>query len=63
MQAISFIPLNYVFIMPLSVQLIYFLSSFFVALFGKNKKMGFWGYFFFSVLFSPVMGALVIVVT
>jgi len=61
--AANLIPLNYIFIMPLALQLIYLLSCFFVALFGRDKKMGFWGYFFFSIIFSPVMGALVVIVT
>ncbi|MBU0485492.1 MAG: hypothetical protein KKB30_13385 [Proteobacteria bacterium] len=35
---------------------IYVAASLFIALFGIDRKFGFWGYFFGSLLFSPVIG-------
>jgi hypothetical protein len=32
-----------------------------VALIGRNRKFGFWGYFFCSILLSPIIGALLVV--
>lgn len=26
---------------------------------GKDRKFGFWGYFFFSVLFTPIIGLII----
>lgn len=34
--------------------------SFIVALLGKNRKMGFWGYFFGSLLLTPIIGLLLV---
>ncbi|MEK8018735.1 MAG: hypothetical protein VSS75_017825 [Candidatus Parabeggiatoa sp.] len=39
---------------------IYIGLSFFVALLGMNRKWGFWGYFFSSLLLSPFMGILLV---
>jgi len=39
---------------------IYLLVCFFVALFGINRKFGFWGYFFGSLLLTPLIGAILI---
>ena len=36
--------------------LLYFLLSLAVAILGINRKFGFWGYFFASLLMSPVVG-------
>ncbi|MEM7585925.1 MAG: hypothetical protein AAF560_21225 [Acidobacteriota bacterium] len=33
----------------------------FVAWMGKNRKFGFWGYFFGSLLLTPLMGLLLVV--
>ncbi|WP_022851247.1 hypothetical protein [Limisalsivibrio acetivorans] len=31
-----------------------------VGMFGINKKFGFWGYFFASLLLTPVMGVILL---
>ncbi len=31
-----------------------------IGLLGKNKKFGFWGYFFASILLTPVIGLLLV---
>lgn len=38
----------------------YFLVCYLIALCGKNRKFGFWGYFFAAVLFTPLLGVLLI---
>lgn len=38
----------------------YFLACFFIALFGINKKFGFWGYFFGSILLTPFVGIILL---
>ncbi|NYG35458.1 hypothetical protein HZU83_10955 [Sphaerotilus montanus] len=38
--------------------LLYGFGSLFVALMGRNRKWGFWGYFWASLLMSPVLGLL-----
>lgn len=39
---------------------IYFFASILVALIGRNRKMGAWGYFFASLLLTPVLGLLLV---
>jgi len=34
--------------------------SFFIALLGMNRKLGFWGYFFGSLLLTPIIGILLV---
>lgn len=34
--------------------------SFFIGLLGANRKWGFWGYFFGSILLTPIIGILLI---
>jgi hypothetical protein len=63
MHVANFLPLNYVLALPLIIQVAYLLSSFLIGMFGRKKKMGFWGFFFFSIIFSPIMGLLVFVAT
>jgi len=36
------------------------LLSFIVGLLGKNRKFGFWGYFFASLLLTPVIGLILV---
>ena len=31
------------------------------AVFGSNRKFGFWGYFFASLLFTPLIGVLLVI--
>lgn len=37
--------------------------SFFIGYFGRNRKMGFWGYLFASILLTPVIGLLLVIVS
>lgn len=39
------------------------LLSFIIAYFGRNRKMGFWGYLFASLLLTPLLGLLLVVVS
>lgn len=34
--------------------------SFFIALLGTNRKLGFWGYFFGSLLLTPFVGLILL---
>jgi hypothetical protein len=34
--------------------------SLIIGLLGKNRKFGFWGYFFGSILLTPIMGLLLV---
>lgn len=38
----------------------YILVCIFIACFGIGKKFGFWGYFFASLLLTPVIGIILI---
>jgi hypothetical protein len=40
---------------------LYFGLSFIIAVFGINRKFGFWGYLFGSLLLTPVIGFLLVV--
>jgi hypothetical protein len=40
--------------------LIYIVCCIPVAVLGRNRKMGFWGYLFFSILLTPVVGLITI---
>jgi hypothetical protein len=59
----SLLPLNYILGFPPAVQILYFLASFVIAIAGMNRKMGFWGYLFSSILFSPVIGLMLVLVS
>lgn len=37
------------------------LLSAIIAFFGKERKFGFWGYFFCSLILTPIVGALLVV--
>ncbi|MFM2051971.1 MAG: hypothetical protein RL456_8 [Pseudomonadota bacterium] len=43
---------------PYVLPILYFLGSLLVAVVGRHRKWGFWGYFWASMLMSPVLGAL-----
>lgn len=45
----------------LQVFVIVVVASILVALLGRQRKFGFWGYFFASLLFSPIIGLLLVV--
>jgi hypothetical protein len=32
-----------------------------VAFWGRNRRFGFWGYFFASLLLTPILGALLVI--
>lgn len=38
----------------------YFCAALLIGFLGINRKMGFWGYFFSSLLLTPVMGVLLL---
>ncbi len=43
---------------PLVLLALYLLSSLLVAKFGRDRKWGFWGYLWVSLLMSPLLGLL-----
>ncbi|RLC18649.1 MAG: hypothetical protein DRI57_08140 [Deltaproteobacteria bacterium] len=57
------LPLSLILSYPPSIQILYFLLSFVIALAGWNRKMGFWGYLFSSIIFSPLIGLLLVLVS
>jgi len=40
--------------------IVYVAASFIVACIGMNRKFGFWGYFFGSLLLTPLIGLLLV---
>lgn len=46
---------------PLNVSLIYVLICLAIGHFGRNRRFGFWGYFFASVLLTPPIGVLLVI--
>jgi len=42
------------------VFLVWFFLSLVIALLGKNRKFGFWGYLFCSLFLSPLIGLLLV---
>lgn len=59
----NFLPLAMIVKFPFPVQFFYFALSFVIAVAGTNRKMGFWGYLFFSIIFSPLIGLMVLLVS
>ena len=57
------LPLVMVLSYPLNIKMIYFACCLLVALFGIRRRMGFWGYLFFSMIFSPILGLIVLLVS
>jgi len=47
--------------MPIVAILVYLFVSYIVALIGKNRKFGFWGYFFLSIMLTPILGLLLVI--
>jgi len=39
---------------------IYIAICLLIGLFGANRKFGFWGYFFGSILLTPIIGLLLV---
>ncbi|QTA87805.1 hypothetical protein [Desulfonema magnum] len=59
----NYLPLTVILSSPVAIQAIYFASCLVIALAGVNKKMGFWGYLFCSIIFSPLIGLMVVLVS
>jgi len=59
----SMLPITYIFSLTPTIQLIYFSLSIIIGVFGVNRVMGFWGYLFCSIIFSPVIGLMVLMVS
>ncbi len=59
----SFLPLNMVLSYPVNVQIVYFGLSLVMGVAGLNRKMGFWGYLLSSILLSPVIGLMLLIVS
>jgi uncharacterized membrane protein YiaA len=49
--------------MPVLLVLVNFVVCYFIGVLGRNRKLGFWGHFFASLLLTPIIGALLVVAT
>ena len=49
--------------MPIILILVNIVLSYFIGFLGRNRKLGFWGHFFASLLLTPIFGLLLIVAT
>jgi hypothetical protein len=49
--------------MPIAGLLLSILASYFIGVLGRNRKIGFWGHFFASLLLTPLIGLLLVVIT
>jgi uncharacterized membrane protein YiaA len=49
--------------MPLLGLFIVIALSYFIGFLGRNRKLGFWGYFFASMVLTPLIGLLLVVAT
>ena len=47
--------------MQIILLIIYIFISYLIALMGKNRKFGFYGYLFLSILLSPIIGLLLVI--
>ena len=45
----------------IALPFLYVLLSIIVAGLGRNRKFGFWGYFFCSLLLTPILGLLFVI--
>jgi hypothetical protein len=50
-------------IMPVVLVLVNVVVCYFIGVLGRNRKLGFWGHFFASLLLTPVIGMLLVVAT
>jgi hypothetical protein len=41
--------------------LVWLLSAILIGFFGRHRRFGFWGYFFSSILLTPVVGVLLLI--
>ncbi len=46
---------------PILGFILYIIASLGVANYGKNRKFGYWGYFFASLLLTPLIGILLVI--
>jgi len=44
----------------MSYAIIYIVLSIMIGLLGANRRFGFWGYFFYSLLFTPFLGLIIL---
>jgi uncharacterized membrane protein YiaA len=49
--------------MPVLGLLVMIVFSYFIGILGRNRKLGFWGYFFASMVLTPLIGLLLVVAT
>lgn len=45
----------------MTLMLIYFAASLLLGFLGMHRKFGFWGYFFGSLLLTPLIGVLLVI--
>jgi len=43
------------------VSWIYLFLSLLIGILGRNRKLGFWGYFFGALLLTPIVGAVLLI--
>jgi len=48
---------------PVILILVNIVLAYFIGFLGRNRKLGFWGNFFASLLLTPIIGLLLIVAT
>lgn len=49
--------------MDITIPFICIFISFIIGYLGRNRKMGFWGYFFATLFLTPFIGGLLLVVS
>ena len=49
--------------MPIQLFALFVAASLIIAFLGRNRRFGFWGYFFASLLFTPFLGLLLFLAT
>lgn len=45
------------------IPIIIIIISFFIGLLGSSRKCGFWGYFFASLLLTPLVGIILVLIS
>jgi hypothetical protein len=50
-------------IMPVLLVFVNLVVCYFIGVLGRNRKLGFWGHFFASLLLTPIIGMLLVVAT
>jgi hypothetical protein len=49
--------------MIVGIPISYLLLCFIVAYFGRKRSMTFWGYFFASIVLTPLVGVLLVIIS